>query len=54
LIANLAGDLGQVKSKAIQTTMVSFFYSANADYGTRLAKALGLPLDSVIAAAKAR
>ena len=52
LITNLAGDLSQVKNKAIQTTMVSFFYRANADYGTRLAKELGLPLAQVIAAAK--
>jgi hypothetical protein len=32
--------------------MVSFFYRANADYGTRLAKALGLELEQVKEKAK--
>ncbi len=53
LISNLAGDLSQVKNKAIQVKMVSFFYRANAEYGTRLAKALGIALDQVTTAAKA-
>ena len=53
LIANLAGDLAQVSNKAVQVTMVSFFYRANAEYGTRLAKALGLELGLVTQAAKA-
>ena len=52
LISNLSGDLKQVTSKAIQTKMVSHFYQANAEYGTRLAKAVGLPLADVIAMVK--
>jgi catalase len=52
LIGNLAGDLSQVRNKAIRITMVSFFYRANADYGTRLAKALGLELEQVKEKAK--
>jgi catalase len=51
LIANLAGDLKQVRNRAVQVRMVSHFYKADADYGTRLAQALGLPLDEVKAAA---
>ncbi len=47
LIKNLAGDLGQVKDKNIQMKMVSHFYRANAEYGTRLAQALGISVDSV-------
>jgi catalase len=53
LINNLAGDLGKVKSKKIQMTMVSNFYKANVDYGTRLAKALGISLNDVMQIAKA-
>lgn len=41
LISNLAGDLGQVKDKNIQKTMIGYFYKADAEYGMRLAKALG-------------
>jgi catalase len=47
LITNLAADLAQVRNKSIQITMVSYFYRANADYGTRLAKAVGVELDQV-------
>ena len=47
LIANLSGDLGQVKDKKIMYKMISYFYQADADYGNRLAKALGLKLDDV-------
>ncbi|WP_088256090.1 catalase [Fimbriiglobus ruber] len=47
LIANLAGDLGRVKNAEVKLTMVSYFYRANADYGTRLAKAVGVNLDAV-------
>ena len=54
LISNLAGDLVQVKNKTIQMTMVSYFYRANAEYGTRLAKALGIELDQVKMVAMAR
>lgn len=52
LISNLAGDLGQVKNKAVQLKMISHFYRANAEYGTRLAKALGVSIDSVTRAAE--
>ncbi|NKJ21187.1 catalase [Dyella sp. SG609] len=41
LIANLAGDLGQVKDARVRDTMLSYFYKADADYGTRIAKAVG-------------
>jgi catalase len=40
LVANLAGDLGQVKDEATKYTMLSFFYKADAQYGTALAKAV--------------
>ena len=40
LISNLAGDLGQVKNSKVRDTMISYYYKADADYGTRLAKAL--------------
>ncbi len=51
LIANLAGDLKQVRNRAVQVRMVSHFYKADADYGSRLAQALGLPMDEIKAAA---
>jgi catalase len=41
LISNLAGDLGQVKNIQVRDTMLSYFYKADTDYGTRLSKALG-------------
>lgn len=47
LIRNLAGDLGQVRSDRTRTIMVSYFYQADADYGTRLAKAVNVPLAEV-------
>lgn len=40
LIANLAGDLGQVRDETTMYTMLSYFHKADADYGTRLAQAL--------------
>ena len=52
LLSNMSGDLKQVTSKAIQAKMVSHFYQANAEYGTRLAKAVGVPLADVMAMAK--
>ncbi len=55
LIKNMAGDLGRVKDPVVKKTMVSYFYQANADYGTRLAKAVGVELAEVkalIASAK--
>lgn len=47
LIANLSGDLGQVASPRIRTIMVSYFYQADKDYGTRLAKAVNVPMADV-------
>lgn len=47
LIKNLAGDLGKVKNDAVKVRMVSHFYRADADYGTRLAAAVGVKLDDV-------
>ena len=47
LISNLAGDLGKVKDANVKLTVVSHFYRANADYGTRLAKAVSVDLDAV-------
>lgn len=41
LIANLVGDLGQVKSRDVQMKMITFFYKADRDYGMRVATALG-------------
>jgi catalase len=45
LISNLAGDLGKVKNEKVKLTMVSHFYQANADYGSRLAKAVGVDIE---------
>jgi catalase len=47
LIKNLAADLGQVKSPEIKRTMVGYFYQADQDYGTRLAKAVGVPVNEL-------
>ncbi|MBJ7443002.1 MAG: catalase [Sphingobium sp.] len=47
LIANLAGDLGQVTSDRTRTIMVSYFYQADNDYGTRIAKAVNVPMGEV-------
>jgi catalase len=47
LIKNLAADLGQVKSAEIKRRMVSHFYQADKDYGTRLAHAVGVDVKEV-------
>ncbi len=47
LIANIAGDLGQVRDARVKTIMVSYFYQADKDYGTRVAKAVGVPMEEV-------
>ena len=52
LIRNLAGDMNQVKNVAVKTIIVSHFYQANADYGTRLAKAVDVDLEAVQAQVK--
>ncbi|MCY1042295.1 catalase [Corallococcus sp. bb12-1] len=50
LVKNLAGDLGLVRDAKVKARMVGFFYTANADYGTRLAKAVNVKLDDAKAA----
>ena len=40
LITALSADLNHVRNEANKYTMLSYFYKADADYGTRLAKAL--------------
>jgi len=48
LIKNLAADLGQASvSQKIRMTMVSHFYQADPDYGTRLAKAIQVDITAV-------
>jgi catalase len=47
LIKNLAADLGQVKNGDIKRTMVSHFYQADKNYGTRLAAAVGVEIKDV-------
>ena len=47
LIRNLTADLGQVASLRTRTIMVSYFYQADKDYGTRLAKAVDVPMAEV-------
>jgi catalase len=39
LITALSGDLGHVTNDANKYAMLSYFYKADADYGTRLARA---------------
>lgn len=40
LVANLAGDLGQVKNERVRYAMLSHFYKADADYGKAITAAL--------------
>jgi catalase len=47
LIKNLAGDLGKVKNPAVKVQIVSHFYQADVEYGSKLAAALGVSLDDV-------
>lgn len=44
LISNLAGDLNQVKDNEIKKIIVSYFYQADKEYGSRLAKATNVSL----------
>ncbi len=53
LIRNLAGDLGQVRDATVKLRMVSHFYRADVEYGTRLAEALGVDVNDVRCAAEA-
>lgn len=52
LIRNLSGDLSAVNDKNIQHTLLSFFYKADKDYGTRLTKAAQGDLKKVKSLAK--
>lgn len=52
LILNLSGELKQVKDKTVRLKMISHFYKADADYGTRLARAVGETLEDVKALAE--
>jgi catalase len=47
LIKNLAADLIQIKSEEIKEIMVSHFFQADKDYGSRLAGAIGVDIKSV-------
>ncbi|MCL1123974.1 catalase [Shewanella surugensis] len=47
LISNLAGDLGQVINPKVKYTMLSYFYSADKDFGQRLTKAVNADLSKV-------
>jgi catalase len=40
LVNNLAGDLGNVKDSNVKHKMLSYFYKADSEYGTRLTKAV--------------
>jgi len=46
LVSNIVGHLGNAK-KEIQERQVAHFYRADTDYGTRIAKGLGLNTDKV-------
>ena len=51
LIGNLAGDLGNVRNTQVKEAMLSHFYKADADYGTRLTAAVKGDLANVKALA---
>lgn len=51
LIANLVGDLSQVTNPDTVLEMVSHFYKADVNYGTRLAQGLHLDLQQIEARA---
>lgn len=48
LVSNLAGHMKAVTKKEIKIRQVWNFYQADADYGTRLAKGLGIDIKEVI------
>ncbi|NTX64267.1 catalase [Myxococcus sp. CA051A] len=50
LVKNLAADLGQVRDARVKARMVGHFYVANAEYGTKLANAVGVKVDDARAA----
>lgn len=45
VIKNLAGPLSAVKRRDIQENMLALFYKIDPDYGTRLSKAINVPLN---------
>jgi catalase len=47
LVTNLAGDLNVVTSARTKTIMVSYFYQADKDFGSRLATAVNVPMAEV-------
>jgi catalase len=48
LISNLAADLGRVNDEHVKATMLSYFYRADKEYGTRLTKATNGNIKQVI------
>ncbi|MBB5464184.1 catalase [Paraburkholderia sp. CI2] len=46
-VTALSGDLGRVTNDANKYTMLSYFYKADPDYGTRLARATHADLSRV-------
>ena len=47
LIANLAGDLGQVRDPVTKEIMVGYFYAADQEFGERLAKAVDVSVERI-------
>jgi len=47
LIANLAGDLKQVRDRETRLRLLSFFYQADESYGMQLSEAVGDRLEDV-------
>jgi catalase len=47
LIKNLAADIGRIENEQIKDAMIGHFYQADKDYGVRLAKAVGVDIQSV-------
>lgn len=47
LVKNLSGDLGAVTSMRTKVIMISYFTQADRDLGTRLAKAVKVPMEEV-------
>ena len=45
LISNLSGPLGAVTDRSIQEGMLAHFYKIDPDYGNRLSKAIGVPIN---------
>lgn len=51
LISNLSGDLGAVKNESTRNKMIAHFYKADANYGTALAKKIGVDVSVIKSAA---